>query len=556
MIANVKTTELSFLVAEVGAAILVVLVAFAVPHSMDRLSILASGWLGRIARRPIAAIALVGISAPLIRLSLLPVAPIPQPERHDEFSHLLAADTFASGRLTNPTHPMWPHFETFHENQQPSYMSMYPPLQGLVLAFGKVAFGHPWYGVVMSVGMMCAAIHWMLQGWLPPVWALFGATLAVLRIGIFSYWMNSYWGGAVPAIGGALLLGALPRLMRRPGRATALTASLGLAILANSRPFEGMLLAIPVGATLLVWAARDRQRWQLLATRIAVPALVCLTITGGLMAYYDWRVYGDPLTLPYQVNRATYAVAPVFVWETPRPEPAYRHAVMRAFYTGWELQVFQKARSLPGFAAAAATKVGMMVYFYWGGLLLLPLLLMFRRVVFARRLLPLLIAAAFFLLGEFANAFSVPHYVSPITALLFAVIVQGMRHLRLWRPGGQPAGRCLVALVPTALVGLCVLHVVMAPLGSITGLDRAAVQQRLSAGPGRHLAIVRYAPEHHPLSLEWVYNSADIDGAPVVWAREMSPAEDRKLIDYFKDRNVWLVEPDSVPPKVSPYVCR
>jgi hypothetical protein len=556
MIADAKSAELSFLVAEVGAAIVVVLVAFAVPHSMDRLSTLASGWLRQIARRPLAAMALVGLSAPLIRLLLLPVAPIPHPERHDEFSHLLAADTFATGRLTNPTHPMWAHFETFHENQQPSYMSMYPPLQGLVLAFGKVAFGHPWYGVVMSVGMMCAAIHWMLQGWLPPVWALFGASLAALRIGIFSYWMNSYWGGAVPAIGGALLLGALPRLMRRPRRATALTAALGLAILANSRPFEGMLLAIPVAATLLAWAARDRQRRPLLATRIAVPVLVCLAITGGFMAYYDWRVYGDPLTLPYQVNRATYAVAPVFVWQTPHPEPVYRHAVMRAFYTGWEMQVFQKARSLPGFLAAAATKVGMMIHFYWGGLLLLPLLVMFRRVVVARRLRLLLVTAVFFLLGEFANAFSVPHYVSPITALLFAVIVQAVRHLRLWRPGGQPAGRCMVALVPAALVALCVLHVVVAPLGSTTGLDRAAVQQRLSARPGRHLAIVRYAPEHHPLSLEWVYNSADIDGAPVVWAREMSPAEDRKMIDYFKDRKVWLVEPDSVPPKVSPYVCR
>jgi hypothetical protein len=111
----------------------------------------------------------------------------------------------------------------------------------------------------------------------------------------------------------------------------------------------------------------------------------------------------------------------------------------------------------------------------------------------------------------------------------------------------------MVALVPVAMVALCVLHVVVAPLGSTTGLDRASVQQRLSARPGRHLAIVRYAPEHHPLSVEWVYNAADIDGARVVWAREMSPAEDRKLIDYFKDRKVWLVEPDSTPPKVSPY---
>jgi hypothetical protein len=556
MTPNAKTTELALLIGEVGAALLIVLLAFALPHLMDRVSTLAGRCAGRIARYPLAAVALIGISAPLIRLSLLPLAPIPLPERHDEFSHLLAADTFASGRLTNPTHPMWPHFETFHENQRPTYMSMYPPLQGLVLAFGKVVFGHPWYGVVISVGLMCAAICWMLQGWLPPAWALFGAILAVLRLGIFSYWMNSFWGGAVPALGGALLLGALPRLMRRPQAQTALVAALGVAILANSRPFEAALLAIPAAAALLVWALRERRRWPLLATQIAAPMVACLTITGALMAYYNWRVYGDPLTLPYQVNRETYAVSPVFVWDTPGPEPVYRHAVMREFYTDWELRVFESARSPRGFLAAAATKVGMMVYFYWGALLLIPLIIMFRRVILDRRLSFLLVAAAFFLLGEFANAFSVPHYVSPITALLFAVIVQAMRHLRLWRPGGQPVGRCLVALVPAASAALCLIHVLAAPLGSAAGLDRAAVQQTLSARPGRHLAIVRYAPEHHPLSVEWVYNSADIDGAPVVWAREIGPAEDRTLIDYFKDRNVWLVEPDAIPPKVSPYACR
>ncbi len=52
---------------------------------------------------------------------------------------------------------------------------------------------------------------------------------------------------------------------------------------------------------------------------------------------------------------------------------------------------------------------------------------------------------------------------------------------------------------------------------------------------------------------EWVYNRADIDAAKVVWARDMSPAENRELLDYFRDRRAWLVEADAAPPKVTPY---
>ena len=550
-------------------------IAFGIAFCLPRLG---SAWFshielafGRLARKKSLSVVVVGVAALLLRLAILPVCPIPLPFAPDDFSFLLAAETFASGRLTNPTPVMWTHLETVHVTMKPTYMTMYFPAQGLVLAAGKVLTGHPWYGSLCVGALMCAAVCWMLQGWLPPTWALLGGILTILRVCLFSYWINIYsgGGGTVAALGGTLMLGALPRLRKTMRLRDTLLMAVGVILVANSRPFEGLLLCLPVAVVLArrIFFGSNRPTASELLRITAIP-LALLVAAGAWMGYYNYRAFGNPLTPPYSTNRAEYAMAPYFVWQSARPEPAYRHSVMRTFYHRDELDNFYKIHSLYGFVPETLLKAARAVLFYAGIVLLVPLI-MLRRVFLDRRIRFLVLCCFVLAVGELMEVFLIPHYVAPFMAAFYAIGLQAMRHLRVWRPDNQPVGMTLVRLTVTLCFVLAGMRLSAEPLhislpvwpakwasewygSGREGTARAQIEAQLERQPGNQLALVRFSPDHDPLE-QWVYNGANVDNSKVIWAWDMSGAENLELRNYYKDRKVWLVEPDSDPAKVSLY---
>lgn len=574
---------------ELAAVLGALLLAWIVPAAWVDFSAPLVGWFPFVAQKRMLAIGMIGLFA-FCGDALVSSRRPPVPTTFDEFSYLLAADTFAHGRITNPTPPMSEFFETPEVLLRPSYQSKYPPAQALFLGLGQRLAGSPLVGVWLSSALACAAICWMLQAWTTETWAFYGGLLAALRLAFFGPWAQSYWGGMVAALGGALLYGALRRIVDEDRNRVwnAICFGLGIILLANTRPFEGLLATLPALIVLALWLFRSPR--EVLASRMRMtilPALLLLLIASGAMLQYDRRVTGDAWTLPYVGYEKQYDPVPTFAFQQLRPMPAFDNATMEAsaqdtlwtwrwqhgsgrlvFITGKLLEFWQFL-----FGAAFSSAFVLLVWFedhsltvrvlQTGIFLLIQSLAILRFLFWPTPSAGWIVVLLFGVIIQFGLLFAIfrgkwerlavasllliaggitletwrfhSHYVGPIAALAVVLVINSLR---------RSQARTFALLLPLLVIGTAFAEA-SRPAGMLDqwAQQRFKMQSQLEDRPGKQLVFVYYRP-NHDLYEEWVHNRADLDGAAVVWARSGSAEENCKLIKYFPGRKIWSLDAD------------
>jgi hypothetical protein len=532
----------------------------------------------RLAQKTGWSMAVLALLPVALRLALLPQYPIPTPNVSDDFSYLLIADTLRHFRLANPTHPLHQFFETFFVLQQPAYASIFPLGQGLVLAIGWALFGHPWAGVALSIGALCALCYWMLRAWTSPGWALVGGLLAVIEFGPLNQWMNSYWGGAVAACAGCLVFGSLPRL--RDGSSARYGALLGLGIGISwlCRPYETIFFIVSVALYLLpAWSGGRPRPWSGSSNKaeadggvgrgpggpphlaaLAAAAVLFAAITLSLMQ--NRQITGSWMTMPYQLSQYQYGVPTSF---TVQPIPTPHQPLTREQQLDYDTQSEVHGPGTDTFASywkRWASRLTFYRFFFLAPLLLVvpAFLLRLREYRFVWVLFTIFV----FSLGTNFYPYFYSHYIAALTCLFVLISVAGLERLSHWN---QEAAHILLFLCVAHFLFWYGLHAsrdnqlyaAMTPFETGDAINhddpegRIAIRRQLETAPGRQLVFVRYGPQHR--FQEWVHNPADIDGSSIVWARDLGPDENLKLLHYYPDRTAWLLQPDARPPRLSPY---
>jgi hypothetical protein len=384
-------------------------------------------------------------------------------------------------------------------------------------------------------------------------------------IGQIGYWAQSYWGGSVACLGSALALGSVlwfgQVTKKHPANATALLTAfvIGLWLLAISRPLEGLLVCIPLSICMLShWIESIKSGSMYLVLKdLLVPLLV--GISGAFwIGHYQSSVTGSPFRLPYLCYEKQYALTPTFLAQPLRKSKGYTNEPMRIFHEEWEAGIFRSQQNWDGYFAEKTAKLCILWKFFLGWSLTIPALMggivsavsIFKNRTSACARLGWMGGASvgLVILVHSQTVWMNPHYLAPLTPILWGWIGGGLASLSSWTLFKLEVGLLLALSFVgfSAMLMLSEFDTHWSTMANAQGWQhrRDEIETKLLSTKGTHLILIDYDDAHSPHQ-EWCYNSADIDGSKVVWARDLGQDKNLALLQYFENRIVYKLAVDS-----------
>jgi len=476
----------------------------------------------------------------------------PSAKMIDELSYVFQAKTFLEGRLVNPTPPQWEHFQTFFIVPKPYFVSKFPPGQALFMALGGLISGEFVVGIWIIFILACVATYWMLLAYVKPHWAFLGVFAVASNGHLLLEWSNTYWGGALPMLGGALVFGAIKRIVDTNSKPllNGILLALGVAILAYSRPFEGLIASISIIFPVFFGKVFSKYSFKFLLVKTIFPALIIIILALGFLFHYNKSITGSYSSLPYNLYHSRYETARSFLFQKPHETPEGIPYQMEKFHNNEKKRYFNRRSSIPGFLKGVADKLFMFGRYYVRVVYLIPFLffLFSPKHIWQKYSLGVLLVL---LLSNFITTWNETYYIAPITVLFIYMIISGFRSLsfRRWKYYRTTVNTIIVLILLHPFIGVAA-HI-KRDKSDFTSIKTNHIT-KLNANDKKDLIIVHYEPEHKSNN-DFVYNEPDIENADVIWARDLGENKNNELIDYFKERNIWYFFPDEDPDTLVKY---
>jgi hypothetical protein len=270
-------------------------------------------------------------------------------------------------------------------------------------------------------------------------------------------------------------------------------------------------------------------------------------------AVYNKAVTGSPLKMPYMAYQETPGRFPVFVWQDLEPIAEMPWQNIRDTVDFERSEYLRLTASFGRFLQYKCRDMAAALsYWTWYCGLVIPLAF---GVLRARHIPMFQVGFGILSVSICAEATVVylwPHYLGPVFGLLVTLSIAGLRQIRMTY---GKEGVCFSRIFTALLVDLSLSVAIGRDLRNRRDPDqlwRERFTWQLAQIEGKHLVIVRFPVKQPWVSMRsWVANAADIDGSRIVWAQSMG--DNKPLLEYFKDRQVWLLLLDTLNSALIPY---